>query len=79
MNTRYAFGPELGAGSDRRIAYVREVAVADLPEEVQDQAEGLTTIYAVHDADGERLALVADRRLAFHLARQNDLAPVSVH
>jgi len=36
-------------------------------------------IYAVHRADGERLALVRDRALAFVLARQNDLAPVSVH
>jgi len=33
----------------------------------------------VHDAAGERLALVADRKLAFLLARQNDLAPVTVH
>jgi hypothetical protein len=79
MDTRYEFGPEFGGGSGRKIAYVREVAVADLPEELQEQAGDLTTIYAVHDADGERLALVADRRLAFHLARQNDLAPVSVH
>ena len=36
-------------------------------------------LYAVHDADGQRLAVVRDRRLAFVLARQNDLAPVSVH
>jgi hypothetical protein len=36
-------------------------------------------IFAVHSADGERLALVRDRELAFVLARQNDLAPVNVH
>jgi hypothetical protein len=36
-------------------------------------------IYAVHGADGQRLALVKDRTLAFVLARQNDFAPVSVH
>ena len=29
--------------------------------------------------DGERLALVRDRQLAFFLARQNELTPVSVH
>lgn len=77
MNTTYDFGPETDAAE--RIVYVRPVAVADLPAEVRAQAGGLDTLYAVHDADGERLALVADRRLAFALARQNDLAPVNVH
>lgn len=77
MNTTYDFGPETDAAE--RIVYVRPVAVADLPAEVRAQAGGLDTLYAVHDSDGERLALVADRRLAFALARQNDLAPVNVH
>jgi hypothetical protein len=40
---------------------------------------GAETLYAVHNAEGGRLALVADRTMAFILARQNDLAPVSVH
>ena len=61
------------------IVYVKPVAVADLPRDVRDAAEGATELYAVHTAEGERLALVRDRRLAFVLARQNDLAPVSVH
>lgn len=75
MDTRYDFGPEAGD----RIVYVRPVAVADLPEELREQAMGLETIYAVHDASGERLVLVKDRKLAFIVARQNDMAPVSVH
>ena len=75
MNTKYDFGPEAG----ERIVYVREVAVADLPEEIREQAMGLDTLYALHDASGERLALVKDRKMAFSLARQNDMAPVSVH
>lgn len=61
------------------IVYVRPVAVAELPDEVRSQADGLTEIYAVHDGAGQRLALVRDRRLAFMVARQNDMAPVSVH
>lgn len=76
MNTKFEVGPEDGVS---KIVYVREVQVADLPEAVQQQIEGVETLYAVHDTDGERLALVRDRRLAFMLARQNDLAPVSVH
>ena len=75
MDTRYEFGSEAGD----KIVYVRPVAVAELPDELRDQAMGLDTVYAVHDATGERLALVKDRQLAFIVARQNDMAPVSVH
>lgn len=75
MDTRYEFGPEAGD----KIVYVRPVAVAELPDELRDQAMGLDTVYAVHDATGERLALVKDRKLAFIVARQHDMAPVSVH
>jgi hypothetical protein len=62
-----------------RIVYVRPVEVADLPSELQEQAEGLPQIFAVHRGNGERLALVANKRMAFDLARDHDLAPVSVH
>lgn len=62
-----------------RIVYVRPVRVVDLPAELRPQAAGVDTVYAVHGADGERLALVKDRRLAHMLARQNDMAPVSAH
>jgi hypothetical protein len=62
-----------------RIVYVRAVDVADVPAELREQADGLTQIYAVHRGNGERLALVANKGLAFALARENDFAPVSVH
>lgn len=75
MNERYEFSPE----QESRIVYVRPVKVDDLPDEIREQAEGAEELFAVHSADGERLALVRDRRLAFVLARQNDLAPVNVH
>ena len=75
MNTRFKNLP----GGEDHIVYVRAVDVADLPDEVQEAAQGAERIYAVHNADGERLALVRDRRMAFLLARQNDLAPVNVH
>jgi hypothetical protein len=77
MNTPYEF--EEQPTVENRIVYIRPVAVADLPEEVRQQAPGIDQIFAVHSADGERLALVRDRELAFVLARQNDLAPVNVH
>ncbi len=75
MNARYPGFPDSGAP----IVYIRAVRVADLPEDIQEQADGLETLYAVHRPNGERLALVKDRQLAFALARQNDLAPVNVH
>jgi hypothetical protein len=62
-----------------RIVYVKPVLVQDLPRDVQAQAEGHEELYAVHNADGEQLALVASRQLAFHLARENNYAPVTVH
>lgn len=65
--------------AERPIVYVRPVAVADLPAEVQAQVGGLATVYSVNRPDGERLALVADRNLAFVLARQNEMDPVNVH
>ncbi|MGJ5618311.1 DUF1150 family protein [Sulfitobacter sp. MF3-043] len=66
------------AGRDRTV-YVKTIAVTDLPREVRDQAEGLELLYAVHDAQGQQLALVGDRKLAFTLAREHDYSPVMVH
>lgn len=74
MNQKFDF--KQGAEST---VYIRRVAVDSLPEELRDQAPGLDSLYAVHDTEGARLALVRDRKLAFMLARQNDMSPVSVH
>jgi hypothetical protein len=70
---------QAGALAQRRIVYVRPVETASLPDDVRAQVGSVATLYAVHDAAGERLALVNNRNLAFALARQHDLAPVSVH
>jgi hypothetical protein len=75
MNTPFNGLP---AGADR-IVYVREVAVVDLPDEVRAQMGDADVIWSVHGADGRQLALVADRNLAFHLAREHDFTPLSVH
>ena len=62
-----------GAGA---IVYVREADKNALPEHLQ-KIPG--KIYAVHDPDGNCLAISPDRRMAFALAKRNDLVPVSVH
>ena len=74
MNTPYNFD-----ALNDKVVYVKAVPVADLPAEVQESADGLDHIYAVHDSEGQQLALVADRKLAFTLARQNDMTPMTVH
>ena len=73
MNTRFQNFP------DAAMVYVRPVLVVDLPDDLRDQVEGLEMIYSVHRANGDRVALVANRQLAFALAAQNDMAAVSVH
>jgi hypothetical protein len=74
MDTQFDW-PDAG----RKIVYVKAVDVADLPAEVREQAGELSQLFAVHNAEGEQLALVADRKMAFLLARQYDMQPVTVH
>lgn len=75
MDTKFDFG-----GIDaENIVYIRQVETRTLPQEIRQQLPGVDSMYAVHDSDGERLALVKERALAFMLARQNELTPLSVH
>ena len=67
------------------LVYVREVSGAEvmaaIPQEAVEEHH-LTpeqTLYALHRADGERLAVLGDRQSAFAAALMNELAPVSVH
>ncbi len=62
-----------------RMVYVKPISVQALPQEVQEQAGDLEQLFAVHDAEGQQLALVANRNLAFALARENDYAPQPLH
>ncbi|MFG5380892.1 MULTISPECIES: DUF1150 family protein [unclassified Yoonia] len=74
MNTKFDLK---SMGED--IVYVKAIAVTELPQELQQQAGDLDTLFSVHNAQGEQLALVANRKLAFHLARENHMRPVTVH
>lgn len=75
MNDKFDFSPEISGNT----VYIRRVALDSLPDEIRRQVPDVDALYAVHGIDGERLALVKDRDLAFVLARQNELTPVSVH
>ena len=61
------------------IVYVKPILAAELPAEMRERVGDLKELFAVHNADGEQLALVADRQMAFHLARENNMQPVTVH
>ena len=66
------------------LVYVREITAADVLLDVDTDARGVEidpdqTLYAVHSADGERLAVMLDRETAFAAAVAHELAPVSVH
>ena len=74
MQTPYEFDK-----LEERMVYVKPIDVSDLPSEIQRQAEGLETLFAVHDADGQQLALVADKTLALVLAREHNYAPQPLH
>ena len=61
------------------LVYIKTVAATELPLDLQRQVGSEKTVYAVHKSDGERVAVVENRALAFVLARENDLTPVTVH
>jgi len=58
---------ELGLLGMNDIAYVKPVI------------EDGVAAFAVHAADGTRMAVITNRDLAFAVVRQNDMEPVSVH
>lgn len=80
MMTKKDFS-ELG-GPD--LVYVRAIRASDLMADAHVEAEGIDidpdqTLYALHGADGERLAVMLDRETAFAAAVAHELEPVSVH
>lgn len=67
------------------VVYVRPVRAAEvLASTPTGRIEGIDldpdqVLYAVHRADGERLAVLGDRDSAMAAAVAHELAPVSVH
>ena len=67
------------------LVYVRPIKARDIlastpmAEDKSFAIDPDQILYAVHRADGERLAVMGDRQSAVAAALANDLAPVSVH
>jgi hypothetical protein len=66
------------------LVYVRPVKAKEVLGAEPVEARGFSldpdqTLYAVHRADGARLAVLTDRDSAIAAALAHELAPVSVH
>lgn len=67
------------------LVYVREISAAEVLAFTPVEAvEGIDlspdqTLYALHGADGSRLAIVIDRDAAYAAALAHELTPVAVH
>jgi hypothetical protein len=67
------------------LVYVKPIAAKELLGATQiEEIEGIDldpeqTFYALHGADGQRLAVMMDRESAMAAALAHELAPVSVH
>lgn len=67
------------------LVYVRPVRAKDILASTQVETAGgieldpEQILYAVHRADGARLAVLGDRESAIAAALAHELAPVSVH
>ncbi|MDP3746584.1 MAG: DUF1150 domain-containing protein [Phenylobacterium sp.] len=67
------------------LVYVRPIKAAEIIASTPTaQIQGFDldpnqTLYAVHRADGERLAVLTDKESAVAAALAHELAPVSVH
>ncbi len=72
------FAP-MGPIGQGRTVYIRSVLAADLPDDVREQIGNSKVMFSVHSDEGEQLAFVSDRTLAFELAKQHDFVPVAVH
>ena len=67
------------------LVYVRAIRASDVMKDAHvEVGPGVDLnpdqiLYAVHGADGERLAVMLDRETAFAAAAAHELEPVSVH
>lgn len=73
----------LAALGGTELVYIREISGADilaeniLPSNIRVDPDAV--LYAVHAADGSRLAVTDSRASALAAARDHELKPVSLH
>lgn len=70
----------------KKLCYVRPVFAYEVREDIERESDispdafsDDSILYALHDGEGARIALMSDRDVAFAAARQHEMQPVSVH
>ena len=76
--------PSTPIGADTStLVYVRPISEAELehilPANAIAELDAKEDLFAVHNADGQRLAIVEGRDAAFAAARAHKLVPTSLH
>ena len=66
------------------LVYVRPIKASEIlasvpAAQIESELDPEATLYAVHRADGERIAVLSDKDSAMAAAMAHELAPVSVH
>jgi hypothetical protein len=85
MNFQHLSAEAFAALGGPNLVYVRPIKAAEIMADTPlEQIRGFDlqpdqTLYAVHRADGARLAVLGDKDSAVAAAVAHDLAPVSVH
>ncbi len=86
MNSSDEFGDkriDLTLVAAARLAYIKPMEVAEaralgiVPRGIKLPKDAM--LYAIHAADGTRLAVMDNRDAAYGAAVENELVPVSVH
>lgn len=66
-----------------KLVYVRPISADEvqhiLPANALEMIDGVDDLFAVHDASGNRLAIIEGREAAFEAARAHALQPASLH
>ncbi len=67
----------------QKLVYVRPISAdevqAILPANALEMIDAVDDLFAVHDARGNRLAIIEGRDAAFEAARSHALQPASLH
>ena len=76
--------PQALPTESEKTCYARPVLASEARDEIEREADGAVfsddqLLYALHAADGSRIALMSNRDIAFAAARQHEMAPVSLH
>ncbi len=64
---------------DDKIVYIRPLEDRDVPQEVMAKVGARDDAHAILAQDGNVIGLAPSREIAFEMAREHELAPMSVH